>query len=393
MRTSLKHGVNFFSWILYHQLVEPFLFFSKKNNKGQLDLFLLQHQQWPLWYPLTHPKMEPTIDKGEKNPCAPTATLLDTVDKCYKLHGYPLGYKTKQQQQRNSNVVNSVATRNSENISQDTTQNSQMVNNISTAEALIQCQNLLNQLQSQINASNQIATSHIAGTSYSFPLWIIDSGASTHISCCKSYFTSTQPCSTTISLPNKQVFEVKSAGTIKLSESIELKNVLYISEFSFNLIPVGALTRDLPVDVSFSTNNRVIQDKFTLKKIGSVELLYGLYVFKLRNASNPQSPICVVNSDNAFLWHQRLGHPCVDVLKSLQSMLQLKSFTSHTCTTCPLAKQRRLSFSANNHVSPNSFDLIHVDIWGPLSTATHVGHTYFLTIVDDATRFTWVFML
>ena len=94
-----------------------------------------------------------------------------------------------------------------------------------------------------------------------------------------------------------------------------------------------------------------------------------------------------------FLWHQRLGHPSIDVLKSLQTMLQLKSFTFHAYTTCPLAKQRRLSFSSNNHISPNSFYLILVDIWGSLSTATHVGYTYFLTIVDDATHFTWVFML
>ena len=67
---------------------------------------------------------------------------------------------------------------------------------------------------------------------------------------------------------------------------------------------------------------------------------------------------------------------------------KLKSFCSHHCTTCPLAKQRRLSFSSNNHLSCNAFDLIHTDIWGPLSTATHEGYTYFLTIVDDATHFT-----
>ena len=93
------------------------------------------------------------------------------------------------------------------------------------------------------------------------------------------------------------------------------------------------------------------------------------------------------------MWHQRLGHPSFDTLKSLQNLLHLKSFYSHHCTTCPLAKQRRLSFSSNNHLSCNAFDLIHTDIWGPLSTATHEGYTYFLTIVDDATRFTWVFIL
>lgn len=52
--------------------------------------------------------------------CTHHNTPGHTIDKCYKLHGYPPGYKTKQQQ-RNNNVVNSVAAQNSENISQDTT--------------------------------------------------------------------------------------------------------------------------------------------------------------------------------------------------------------------------------------------------------------------------------
>ena len=77
-----------------------------------------------------------------------------TVNKCYKINGYPLGYRTRQQQQRNNNTVNSVATQNDESAPQRTTELSSIskINNI--VEALIQCQNLLNQLQSQINASN-----------------------------------------------------------------------------------------------------------------------------------------------------------------------------------------------------------------------------------------------
>ena len=86
-------------------------------------------------------------------------------------------------------------------------------------------------------------------------------------------------------MPNKQVFEVKNVGTIKFSESIELQNVLYIPEFSFNIISVSALTKDMPVNISFSNNTCVIQDKFTLKKIGSAELIYGLYVFSFAKDS------------------------------------------------------------------------------------------------------------
>jgi len=37
--------------------------------------------------------------------------------------------------------------------------------------------------------------------------------------------------------------------------------------------------------------------------------------------------------------------------------------------------------------------LIHVDIWGPYSIPSIHGHKYFLTIVDDYSRHTWIFSL
>jgi len=37
--------------------------------------------------------------------------------------------------------------------------------------------------------------------------------------------------------------------------------------------------------------------------------------------------------------------------------------------------------------------LIHVDIWGPYSIPSIHGHKYFLTIVDDYSRYTLIFLL
>nr|KYP58589.1 Copia protein [Cajanus cajan] len=44
----------------------------------------------------------------------------------------------------------------------------------------------------------------------------------------------------------------------------------------------------------------------------------------------------------------------------------------------------------NNFVSNKYFDLIHVDLWGPYSIPSIHGHKYFLTIVDDHSRYTWI---
>ena len=60
------------------------------------------------------------------------------------------------------------------------------------------------------------------------------------------------------------------------------------------------------------------------------------------------------------------------------------------CKVCPLAKQKRLPFPFNNKLSSNAFDLIHLDVCGPYGIPTLDCFKYFLTVVDDATRATWV---
>jgi len=37
--------------------------------------------------------------------------------------------------------------------------------------------------------------------------------------------------------------------------------------------------------------------------------------------------------------------------------------------------------------------LIHVDLWGPYSILSIYDHKYFLAIVNDYSRYTWVFPL
>jgi hypothetical protein len=67
--------------------------------------------------------------------------------------------------------------------------------------------------------------------------------------------------------------------------------------------------------------------------------------------------------------------------------------TNNCCTVCPLAKQHPLPFPVNDSTSNKIFDLVHCDIWGPFSTDSLNGVKYFLTIVDDFSRFTWVHLM
>lgn len=64
------------------------------------------------------------------------------------------------------------------------------------------------------------------------------------------------------------------------------------------------------------------------------------------------------------------------------------------CSICPISKQIRLQFPfISTSKSSCCFALIHIDVWGPFHAPTHNGERYFLTIVDDFSKSTWVYLM
>lgn len=57
------------------------------------------------------------------------------------------------------------------------------------------------------------------------------------------------------------------------------------------------------------------------------------------------------------------------------------------------SKVKKLHFSSNPTLSYASFDVIHLDTSGPFHVPIVEGHRFFLTIVDDHSRYTWTYML
>ena len=58
-----------------------------------------------------------------------------------------------------------------------------------------------------------------------------------------------------------------------------------------------------------------------------------------------------------------------------------------------MEKLKRLPFPFNNKISSCAFDLVHMDVWGPYSTPILDGFKYFLIVMDDATKATWLFFM
>ncbi|KAJ0781817.1 putative RNA-directed DNA polymerase [Helianthus annuus] len=122
----------------------------------------------------------------------------------------------------------------------------------------------------------------------------------------------------------------------------------------------------------------------------------GLYVLK----DSPQALVATtgVSTRASYeLWHARLGHVSFDSI-SLLNKLGVLSVTSvlpkpNVCTPCQLSKSRRLSFEPNLKRASNPLDLIHCDLWGPAPVCSKDGYRYYVSFVDDYSRFTWLYPL
>lgn len=66
---------------------------------------------------------------------------------------------------------------------------------------------------------------------------------------------------------------------------------------------------------------------------------------------------------------------------------------SNICDIFHFGKQKKLPFKNSTSHTQTKYVLLHFDIWGPISTQSVHGHKYFLTIIDEHSRFTWIICL
>jgi len=104
--------------------------------------------------------------------------------------------------------------------------------------------------------------------------------------------------------------------------------------------------------------------------------------------------------DNNWLWHRRLSHMNFKDLNKLvigdlvRGLLTLKFEKDHLCASCELGKKSRKSHPTiiNTNIA-EPLELLHTDLCGPSAIESVAGNKYILVVVDDFSRFTWVFFL
>ena len=96
------------------------------------------------------------------------------------------------------------------------------------------------------------------------------------------------------------------------------------------------------------------------------------------------------------LWHKRLGHPSGEAMNFVTKDLKLSTSVrnkNNVCKVCFHAKQTRSQFQVSESKAEDLFETIHCDIWEPYRVPSSYGADYLLTLVDDASRGVWLYLM
>ncbi|GJX23235.1 ribonuclease H-like domain-containing protein [Tanacetum coccineum] len=223
--------------------------------------------------------------------------------------------------------------------------------------------------------------------------WNMDTGASSHLN------SSVNNLSTIFNsriYPSVLVGDGKSIPVTNTGHStlptpyrtLHLNNVLITPNIVKNLISVRQFVRENKCTIEFDEFGFSVKDFWTRQILLRCDSTGDLY------------PVTSPSYPQAFLvgqqtWHQRLGHPGSEVLRSLVSNNLIscnKTQSSVLCHACQLGKHVRLPFSLSETIVKAPFDIIHSDLWtSPLTSVS--GIKYYVLFLDHFSHYLWVYPL
>ncbi|KAJ9544821.1 hypothetical protein OSB04_024528 [Centaurea solstitialis] len=125
-----------------------------------------------------------------------------------------------------------------------------------------------------------------------------------------------------------------------------------------------------------------------------------IYIINMNTSTDNFCFVSRASTDTNWLWHKRLSHLNFKTLNQLcinnlvVGLPDLRYTKVSFCSACEKGKQTRASFKSKQIFSiSSSLQLLHMDLFGPVNVQSIAGKKYTLVIVDEYSRYTWVFFL
>ena len=118
-------------------------------------------------------------------------------------------------------------------------------------------------------------------------------------------------------------------------------------------------------------------------------------MFKLVEPKSKKQKIS--HKDDTYLWHLQLGHININMIERLTKddgpLRELKVGSLLVCESYLEGKLTKRSFSTKGERVKEPLRLIHYDVCGPLNVQTRGGFEYFITFIDDYSRYGYAYLM
>uniref|UniRef100_A0AAV1U356 Integrase catalytic domain-containing protein n=1 Tax=Peronospora matthiolae TaxID=2874970 RepID=A0AAV1U356_9STRA len=210
-------------------------------------------------------------------------------------------------------------------------------------------------------------------------MWAVDSDATHHICHDKTKFARLNKRN------DGEILVVLPDGE---EREIEIDNVLYVPSMSKNLLSVPQINKHGKFLVGFDGTKMFFARKGSQQVVATADLVDGLYWLHTAH----RSANATTNGSNGVDLHARMGHAPADVLLKMVATNMIKdvkvpltSSGSRACRGCQQGKMVQNPFPRNQDKRRyDTFELLHVDICGPMEMNSLGGRKYLLLIVDEA---------
>ena len=234
--------------------------------------------------------------------------------------------------------------------------------------------------------------------------WIVDSGATCHICNDRKLFVELRNLDKPLEVILGDSYDLHAIGRevvvleTKLPSGRTIHDVLYVPKLSYNLLSVSR-TSDAGKIARFGETSCQILD--ANRKLVAVARVGDLYYLNCRPGS--QKCHTAVDKDaetREDVSHRRYGHLGTRNLQNLAKHELVYGFhfdmtkEINFCESCVEGKHHRRHFPIiGRKRSVEPLCLVHSDVCGKISTESLSGAEYFLTFIDDTTRYVWVYVL
>ena len=231
-------------------------------------------------------------------------------------------------------------------------------------------------------------------------LWFLDSGATQSATNCKSNLNQLEPCQLRMGSATGQDLNIQAVGNVVIATNqnipIFLTKCYFSPDLIGNFISISKLT-DQKFTITFERYVCYIYKNGVLVAEGfRANDLYAIKAFTLdRLCAVSNTPLPEQTPEElAMSWHRALNYINFSDLFKLKHQLGLKPCNIRLqCEVCQLAKCHKQPFSISKTISVGPLDLIHSDVSGIVRQPSHSLCKYFLTFIDDYSRYTHLYPL